>query len=141
MKSDVMGPHVDKYPETIESGILVDDKSLQGIGRGVIQRWWVVALGALLGLAIAIVAIRVSELKYASAMTVVPVVPPSSSTGGGSAISGLASLAGITSGSDPVSAFDQFKATLYSSTLAEALAKDASVMRMMFPDYLERPQR
>lgn len=107
---------------------------LQYLMASIARRWIIVAVSVVICVAVAIFYLNIAKYKYTSKLTVSP-AQSSSGKGLPSGLGGLASLAGVGVPVDSATgSFQLYVEGLHSRAVAEALAKDPSLMRRAFPD-------
>lgn len=114
---------------------------LPAVQRTLWLRRWLLALGAAIGLFAAILYLRSADYSYAVTMKVAPSPASARDTGGLSALSGLASLTGISIASVPATPFRLYLEGLYTREVADRLARDPAILTGAFPNEWDAANR
>jgi hypothetical protein len=107
---------------------------LHSIFADIGRRWWLLPAGLVLGLALALVYLNRTTHFYTAELKVYP-APSTSGKTAPSPLGGLAAIAGLAgggSGSEAVTPFRFYLEGLYSTEVANRLARDEQLMRTIF---------
>ena len=104
---------------------------VHGVMATIMQRWWLLPVMMVVGLALASIYLHRADYVYAAELKVYA-APSSSGKSAPKGLGGLAALTGLSGGGDAISPFRFYLDGLYSPEVAKRMARDKTLMQTIF---------